>query len=174
MALLPDGALTNVYASLDRYLTEQFVDTGLLTVRFHNQRRFIPPIDDPWTEWTYNFLGLQRDYLRQIRGFSGGEDIFGVQRRGYLQCDIFQRTRVFTQRYSTVRARDVVVNAFPEAGMMGIYDYVNQQPDTDPVKVGLLVFDGVTEHVLTSTTSGALIQRVLEIATRYIEQFTRP
>lgn len=173
MALLPHGSLTNVYASIDQYLQERFVDPGLLTVRLHGERRFVPPVDDPWLEAHYTFLHLQSLYRRQVRGLPTGEDVFGVHREGHLQLNLFQRARVFTTRYTTAATRDLVVDAFPEAGMLQIYDYTGQAPDTAPVPVGLLIFDGIQEHVQDDGYDSGIIQHVLQIQTRYLEQYTR-
>ncbi len=173
MALLAHGSLTNVYASLDRYLTEQFLDTNLLAVKLHGVRRFVPPTDDPWLEAHYAFLGLQGQYRRQIRGLQSGEDVFGIHRDGYLQLNIYQRARVFMQRYTTAAPRDLVVNAFPEAGMMGIYDYVNQAPDSAPAQVGVLQWDGIQEHCADDGYKSGLTQHVIQVSTRYLEQYTR-
>lgn len=174
MALLAEGALANVYASLDRYLAEQFIETALLVVRLHGVRRFVPPVDAPWLEAHYAFLGLQGHYRRQIRGLSGGEDVFGIHRDGYLQLNLFQRARIFTQRYTTAAGRDVVVNAFPEAGMIGIFDYVNQIPDTTPVRIGVLQWNGITEACVDDGYQSGVTQHMLQVQTRYLEQYTRP
>ena len=173
MALLAHGSLANVYASIDRYLQEQFVDTGLLMVRLHGVRRFVPPTDAAWLEAHYAFLGLQGEYRRQIRGLPSGEDVFGIHRDGHLQLNLFQRARVFTTRYTTAAARDLVVNAFPEAGMLQLYDYTSQAPDTAPEPVGLLIFHGIQEHVADEGYESGVIQHVLQIQTRYLEQYTR-
>lgn len=173
MALLAEGSLTNVYASIDRYLQEQFVDAATMQVRFHGERRFVPPTDAPWLEAHYTFLGLQQSYLRQIRGLPTGEDVFGVHRIGHLQLNIFQRARVFTTRYTTAVARDLVVSAFPEAGMIGIYDYANQAPDSAAAQVGVLILNGLQEHVQDDGYRSGVIQHVLLVQTRYIEQYTR-
>ena len=173
MALLAHGSLANVYASIDRYLQEQFVETALLVVRLHGVRRFVPPVDDPWLEAHYGFLGIQEQYRRQIRGLPTGEDVFGIHRDGYLQLNLFQRARVFPTRYTTAAARDSVVAAFPEAGMLQIYDYTGQAPDTAPAPVGLLIFDGIQEHVADEGYQSGIIQHVLQVSTRYLEQYTR-
>lgn len=173
MALLAHGSLTNVYASLDRYLTEQFVDTALLVVRLHGVRRFVPPTDDPWLEAHYGFLGLQGHYRRQIRGLPSGEDVLGIHREGHLQLNLFQRARVFAQRYTTAAGRDLVVSAFPESGMMGIYDYINQAPDAAPAQVGLVIWEGIEEHCADDGYQSGLTQHVIQVRTRYLEQYTR-
>ena len=172
MALLPHGALANVYPSLDRYLQEQFVDTGLLVVRLHGVRRFVPPVDAPWLEAHYGTVAIRNVYRRQIRGLPTGEDVFGVQREGYVQLNLFQRARVFTTRYTTALARDLVANAFREASMMQIYNYLEQAPDAAPDPVGLLVFDGLQDHVADEGDRSGVIQHVVQVQTRYLEQYT--
>lgn len=169
MALLAPGLLENVYLSLDAYVTAKLVTEGGLSVRPHGVRRFIPPTDAPWVEVHYNFLGLQSEHVRQIGG-----SLLGTHRSGHVQCNLYQRARVYAQRYTTAHARDHVVAAFPEGHLAPVYDYAGTLPDGEPVQVGCLLFDGLTEHVADTGQRSGLIQHVVQIATRYLEQFTRP
>ena len=168
MALLAGGKLDNVYASLDRYVTIQLVDSAGFAVRLHGVRRFVPPVDDPWIECHYDFLGLQESFRRQIGGGA-----FGVERQGYLQLNCYQRTRVFTQRYTTARMRDTVVGAFPEGSFIPVYDFAGEAPDTPPEEVALVVIDGLQEHVQDTGLRSGIMQHVLQVRTRYLEHFTR-
>ena len=168
MALLPAGTLTNVYASLDVYLQNQLVVAAGLAVRLHAGRRFVPPVDDPWVECHYDFLGLQNAFRRQI-----GRGVLATERQGYVQLNVYQRARVFRTRYTTVQARDAVVAAFPEGGLIAVYDVTDALPDTDLDRVGVVIIDGTQEHVLDVGLKSGITQRVVQIATRYLEHFTR-
>jgi hypothetical protein len=168
MALLAAGSLTNVYASLDLYLQSQLVTTAGLTVRLHGVRRFVPPIDTPWVEAHYDFLGLQQVFQRHA-----GAGQFATDRQGYLQLNIFQRMLVFPQRYTTAAARDLVIAAFPEGGLLPIYDVAGAAPNSDPVQVGDMIIDGTKEHVIDTGIRGPVTQHVVQVDTRYLEFFTR-
>lgn len=170
MALLAAGSLENVYASLDLYLQTSLVDAAgvPLALRLHGVRRFVPPVDAPWVEAHYDFLGLTADFQRQIGG-----SVFGTHRRGFLQLNLYQRARVFTTRYLTAGMRDLVMSAFPDGGVIPIYDV--SQPDALLTlnAVGSFILDGVQEHVQDTGQQSGVIQHVLQIATRYLEHFTR-
>lgn len=168
MALLAAGTLTNVYGSLDAYLQAQLVDGAGLAVRLHGVRRFIPPVDTPWVEAHYEFLGLQESFRRQIGG-----SIFATERQGYLQLNIYQRARVFTTRYTTAVARDLVVAAFPDGGIVPILNVTDATPDVPGVAVGALILDGLQEHVQDTGLRSGVIQHVVQVQTRYLEHFTR-
>lgn len=168
MAVLAAGSLQNVYASLDLYLQAKLVTSAGLSVRLHGMRRFIPPVDDPWVEAHYDFLGLQSAFRRQVtRG------ALATERQGHVQLDIFQRVRVFTTHYTTAVARDRVVAAFPEGAILKIYDVAGVGIDQPYVEVGALILDEITEHVADTGQKSGMIQHVLLVATRYLEQFTR-
>lgn len=169
MALLASGLLDNLYQSLDAYITTTLITAAGLSVRAHGVRRFIPPTDAPWVEVHYNFLGLRSEHVRQVGG-----SILGTHRMGQLQCNIFQRARIFGQRYTTASARDLVVAAFPEGHIVPIHDYVGTLPDGMPAQVGCLILDGYTEQVLDTAQRSGLTQHVIEVHTRYLEMFTRP
>lgn len=175
MAVLAAGSLQNVYASLDRYCQEQLVDGAGLTVKLHGIRRFIVPVDAPWVEISYAFLGLSQQHVRQMYSRVPGMpmDVVGTARSGHLQVDVFQRARVFTQRYTTAVARDIVVGAFPEGGLIEIYNYSEILPDMHPTGVGVIIVDGITESVLDTGIESGVTQHNLQIATRYLEHFTR-
>src|SRR3990167_6623377 len=175
MAVLAAGSLTNVYASLDAYCTTQLIDAAGLSVKLHGVRRFVVPVDAPWVEVSYAFLGLQSQHVRQMysRTPQTPMDVYGTARSGQLQLDIFQRARIFTQRYTTAAARDIVVGAFPEGSMIEIYDYTGVPPDTPPAGVGVIILDGLTETVEDSGMESGVTHHVLQIATRYLEHFTR-
>ena len=165
MALLAAGSLANVYASLDLYLQTSLVDAQgqPIALRLHGVRRFVPPVDAPWVEAHYEFLGLTGDFQRQVGG-----GIFGTHRRGFLQLDLYQRARVFTTRYVTAGMRDLVVAAFPEGGIVPIYDLSGTL-----LEVGSLILDGIQEHVQDTGQQSGIIQHVLQVGTRYLEEFTR-
>ena len=168
MAVLAAGSLTNVYGSLDIYCQANLADEAGLTVRLHGVSRFVPPVDDAWVEVHYDFLGLQGAFRRQV-----GRGQLATERQGFLQCDIFQRARVFTTRYTTAAARDLVVAAFPEGGIITIYDVTGAAPDTPYEAVGALIVDGLQEHVQDTGLRSGVIQHVVQIQTRYLEHFTR-
>ena len=168
MALLAAGRLENVYRSLDTYLQTQLIDGAGLVVRLHGTRRFVPPVDAPWVEVAYDFLGLRSAFRRQIGG-----SVFATERQGTLQLDIFQRARVFTTRYTTAAARDLVVAAFPEGHLIPVYDIAGAAPDTPYIHVGTLALDDLQEHVQDTGLRSGVVQHVLQVATRYLEHFTR-
>lgn len=179
MALLATGSLENVYAALDTYLTEELVTKAGLALRLHGERRFIPPVDDPWIEAHYDFLGLQSQFLRQTGGDMPNartpgydEAIYGTFRIGQLQLNLYQRARVFRQRYTTAYMRDRVVNAFPDTRVIPVYD-VASHSDTGAALVGNILCMGLeNEQVLDDGMRSGVIQHVLQIATRYIERYT--
>ena len=110
MALLDAGSLVNVHGSLDRYLTEYL--GADLVIRLHGVRRFIPPVDDPWVEVHYDFLGLQSEYRRQTGRWHEAALVHATERQGNLQLNIYQRARLWATRYTTATARDLVMAAF--------------------------------------------------------------
>ena len=179
MALLSTGSLENVYSALDTYLTEELVTKAGLSLRLHGTRRFIPPVDDPWIEAHYDFLGLQSQFLRQTGGDLPNartpgydEAIYGTFRIGELQLNAYQRARVFRQRYTTARMRDIIVNAFPDSRIIPVYD-VASHSDTGAARVGNIICSGVpTEQVLDDGMRSGVIQHVLRVQTRYIERYT--
>ena len=175
MALLVAGLLENVYASLDAYLTASLVDENAvpMTIRLHGVRRFVPPIDDPWIEAHYDFLGMQ-SFFRRSTGIQSGMIVHSEDRHGYLQLNIYQRARSFTTRYTTAHARDLVMSAFPDGHLIPIRDYVHMVPDVVPDEVGLLVIDGTTERVVDIGQRSGVTQHVIQCDTRYLEPYTRP
>ena len=175
MALLAGGLLENVYASLDAYLQETLLDsTGVpLAIRLHGVRRFVPPIDDPWIEIHYDFLGVQSQFQRYTDK-QNGVTVHSVDRRGYLQLNIYQRARVFRTRYTTAHARDLVVTALPEGHIIPIRDYAHMVPDVTPDEVGLLVIDGLNESVNDTGQDSGITQHMVQCSTRYLEPYTRP
>ena len=175
MALLAAGSLTNVYASLDRYIQEKLIDGAGLSVKTHGTRRFVPPADAPWVEVMYNFLCLTQQHVRQMysRVPLQPMDVYGTARSGHIQCNVFQRARQFTTRYVTALARDIVVGAFPEGGLIQIFDYSDALPDTEPNGVGVIIMDGLTETVTDVGMESGITQHTIMIQTRYLEHFTR-
>jgi hypothetical protein len=175
MAVLAAGSLANVYASLDAYCTTHLIDSAGLAVKLHGVRRFIVPVDAPWVEVSYAFLGLQSQHVRQMYSRTPGMpmDVYGTARSGQLQVDIFQRARIFIQRYTTAAARDIVVGAFPEGSLIEIYDYAGVPPDTAPDSVGVIILDGLTETVEDMGMESGVTHHVIQVQTRYLEHFTR-
>ena len=175
MALLVGGLLQNVYLSLDVYLAVNLLDVDGIPIAIHQHgiRRFVPPVDAPWIETHYDFLGIQSDYRRQM-GSIAGVSIHSTERRGYLQLNIYQRARIFTQRYTTAATRDLVVAALPEGHCIAIRDYVHAVGDVVPDDVGVLILDGVTEHVIDTGFQSGMTQHLVECVTHYLEPFTRP
>jgi len=177
MALLPAGLMENVYASLDRYLTEQLVTAGGLTLRGHAERRFIPPVDDPWVEAHYDYLGLWGEYRHRITSTDLGARVYGVDRNGYLQLNIYRRARTFATRYLLGRPRDVVVSAFPEGGQIALYDYahavVGPSGSIEPELVGAIIVDYVQEHTQDTGYRTACMQHIVQVYMHWLEHFTR-
>ena len=179
MALLTAGALENIYAALDTYLTQELVVTAGLSVRLHGVRRFVPPVDAPWIEAHYGFMGLQSQFLRQTGGTLPSvrlpgydESVYGTERRGHLQLNCFQRARFFSTRYTTAHMRDVVVNAFPDGAILPVYDVTVPHDAGDPL-VGNVIVSDTTEQVIDDGMRSGLIQHTIEVQTRYIERYTR-
>lgn len=179
MALL-GGSLQNVYLSIDKYLQENLVNTDgtPITVRLHGVRRFVPPVEDPWVEAHYEFLGNDQVFHRNagpsISTGNGFLDRLSTERRGQLQLNLYQRARVFAQRYVTSMIRDLVIDAFPDGGILPIYNYAQvSEPATPLAQESLLIFDGVTEQVLDTALNSSVIEHVLTIQTRYFEEYTR-
>ena len=169
------NTLTNIYASLDAYLQTHLVyaDSTPVSLRLHGQRRFIPPPDDPWVEAHYEFLGLQSQFMNRLTRTSDRIPLIASERLGYLQLNLYQRARVFSQRYTTAVIRDLVVGAFPEGETLTILDYtsVDAPPTLEPQ--GSLLFDGVQEHVQDMGLYSGVVQVVLQVRTRYLEIATR-
>ncbi len=179
MPLLAQGKLQNIYDGLDRWLTAELTTKTGLMVRAHGVRRFVPPVDDPWVEAHYDFLGMQSQFLRQAGGtrdtgrFPGYDDaVYATERRGQLQLNLFQRARFFATRYVTAIARDKVVAAFPDGTVIPIYD-VASGGDTGAPLAGNIITSDITEHVLDDGLRSGLIQHVVLIDTRYLELYTR-
>ena len=168
MALLAAGSLQNVYAALDAHITAQLVTEAGLTVRLHGERRFIPHTDAAWVEVHYDFLGLQSDFRRQTGRYADEALIYATERQGNLQLNIYQRARVWATRYTTAEARDAVIAAFPEGGLIPIPDSVG---GTDAQ--GMLILDGTQEHVQDTGIQSGIIQHVIQVKTRYLEHYTR-
>ena len=171
MALDVRGSLANVYASLDRYLLATIAaappDGAGIALQLHGVRQFIPPIDDPWVQVFYNFIGLQSQYFHLANNTQ-----YAREPQGYLQFNVYQRARVWSTRYTTAAARDAVVNAFPEGKILSIYDY--SDPNTDmPQECGYFHIDETKEHVTDWGLRSGVTQHVIQVATRYFEYFTR-
>ena len=176
MALLVSGSLANVYAALDAYLTQELAVNAGFALRLHGVNRFIPPIDAPWIEAHYDFLGLQSQFLRQTGGSIASarrpgydESIYGTHRLGHLQLNLYQRARVFTTRYTTAAMRDVVVGAFPDTTVIPVYEL----GETGQTLVGNVQTGDVTEQVIDTGYQSGVIQHALIIQTRYMERYTR-
>jgi len=167
MEVLAHGNLVNIYGSLDAYIENALGNA--ITIRFHGVRRFIPPVDDPWLEVHYDFLGLQSEFRRQTGRWNDDKLIQATERQGNLQLNVYQRARVWATRYTTAAARDLVMGAFPEGLVMNVYDYSRLHGP----RVGSLIFDGSQEHVQDQGMQSGLIQHVIQIRTRYLEMFTR-
>lgn len=165
MALLDAGSLVNVYNSLDRYLETRL--GSVITLRLHGTRRFVPPVDDPWLEAHYDFLGLQSEYRRQTGRWSDMALVHATERQGNLQLNLYQRARLWATRYTTAAMRDLVMAQFPEGGLVQIVDLTTEE------NVGMLVLDGSQEHVQDHGMQSGLIQHVIQIRTRYLEQYTQ-
>ena len=168
MALTTAGSLVNVYAAWDTYLTAQLVTAGGLSVRLHGVRRFIPPVDDPWVEAHYQFLGAGGQYQRQI-----GPSLYGTERHGFLQLNLFQRARVYTTRYTIASARDRVVAAFPEGGIVLVYDDASADINGVAPQVAVIIIDELTEQSQDDGKYTGVMQHVITVATRYLEEYTR-
>lgn len=168
MALTAAGSLVNVYGALDLYLTAQLVTAGGLSVKLHGVRRFIPPVDDPWVEAHYQFLHLSEYYDRQV-----GPSLYGAERAGLLQLNVFQRARVFTTRYTIASARDQVVTAFPEGGFIPVYDEASADAEGTAPQVAVIILNGITEHTQDDGALSGVMQHVVQVQTRYLEEFTR-
>lgn len=177
MALL-QASLANVYQSLDAYLGVALVDAqgAPLALRPHGVRRFVPPADAPWVEAHYDFLGLGDTYLGLAGPSLGGTRPYpiGTARSGYLQLNCYQRARVFRQRYTTAAVRDLVVDAFPDGGLIPIHDW-SQVTDSggEPIQEAVLVINGCKDHVQDMGLESGLVQHIVQIATRYWELTTR-
>ena len=173
--LQPMGQLQNIYRSLDRYALEQLVTNRGLTVRYHGERRFVPPVDAAWAELHYEFLGLSGVFRRaisvRVNDDTTRETVQASERQGMLQVNVFQRARTFATRYLIYAARDVVVEAFPESLSLAIYDYQNAVDPDPPAQVGLLQFAGYTEHTQDLALRSGVLQHVVQIYTRYLEGF---
>lgn len=165
--LLPNGSLANVYYALDRYCAEQL---PTLTIRPHNTRRFIPPVDDPWVETHYDFLGLSGEFRRYITK-SAQDNVYGIERQGYLQINIYQRARTFATRVTLAAARDTVVAAFPESQAIGVYNYTGG--NTVDV-IGQIIIQGIQEHSQDNGMRSGVPCHVVQVLTRYLEYYTRP
>ena len=168
MALTTAGSLVNVYAAWDTYLTAQLITTGGLSVRLHGVRRFIPPADDPWVEAHYQFLGVQSQYQRHV-----GPSLYGTERHGFLQLTLFQRARVSTTRYTIAAARDRVVTAFPEGGIVPVYDDASADINGVAPQVAVIILDGLNEQSQDDGKYTGVMQHVVTVATRYLEEYTR-
>lgn len=165
MTILAAGSLVNIQGSLDVYITTAIPG---LAVRLHGVRRFVPPVDDPWVEVHYDFLGLQSAYRRQTGRWADDQLIQATERQGNLQVNIYQRARLWATRYTTAVARDLVMAAFPEGTVIHIYDNGGSGDG-----VGALIFDGSQEHVQDQGMRSGLTQHVIQIRTRYLEHFVR-
>ncbi|HEY5868960.1 MAG TPA: hypothetical protein VI542_25935 [Candidatus Tectomicrobia bacterium] len=168
MTLLAVGSLQNVYAALDAYITTHLITDAGLAVRLHGIRRFMPPADAAWVEVHYDFLGLQGDFRRQTGRYADDALIYATERQGNLQLNIYQRARVWATRYTTAEARDAVIAAFPEAGLIPIPDSVGGTEAQ-----GMLILDGSQEHVQDTGIQSGIIQHVVQVKTRYLEHYTR-
>lgn len=177
MTLFAAGSLANIYAALDAYLTDHLVTIAGLSLRLHGIRRFIPPVDTPWIEAHYDLLGLQSQFLRQTGGALPSsqhpgydEAVYGTERRGELQLNIYQRARFFLTRYTTAMARDRVVAAFPDSTLIPVTDSIGERPND---VVGNIITGDTTDAVLDTGLHSGVIQHVIHIQTRYIERYTR-
>ena len=93
MTLLARGSLVNIYASLDQYLLATLAadvgDGGAgLALHMHGVRQFFPPVDAPWVQVHYDFLGLQSEYFHLANATD-----YAREPQGYLQLNIYQRAR---------------------------------------------------------------------------------
>ena len=171
------ASLTNIYRSLDDYLTVNLVDANgaPVSIRHHGQRRFIPPADAPWIEAHYDLVALDSRFLNLAGPRVAGSrpEPVATERRGALQLNLFQRARAFATRYTTAAMRDLVLDAFPEGGLIPIYDWAEFNVTGEVVHEGDIVMDGVTEHVLDTGGQSGVIQHVVEVRTRYWEIVTR-
>ena len=172
MALLAAGSLQNIYASLDAYLTTKLVTEAGLALQLHGVRRFIPPTETPWVEVFYDFLGMQSQFRRQTGAYHNDRLVLATEQHGYLQCDIYQRARFWATRYTTAAARDAVVSALPESGIILVYDYASGQDHTSE-EVGAIILDGKTEYVADQGLTSGIIQHVIQVRTRYLETYVQ-
>jgi hypothetical protein len=167
--------LTNVYASLDKYLSDHllFPDGSAIALRLHNQRRFIPPVDDPWAEVHFDFLGLNTSFRNRVSRTSAGVPTLATERSGYLQLNLFQRARIFATRYLLTSVRDVVAGAFAEGDLIEVLDFASINAPPTYAKEGWLVVDGTKEHQIDNAINSGVVQMVVQIQTRYLEIYTR-
>lgn len=172
MTLLARGSLANVYASLDKYLLETIAaapeDGGAgLALHLHGVRQFIPPVDAPWVQVHYDFLGLQSQYFHLANATQ-----YAREPQGYLQFNVYQRARVWANRYLTAAARDAVVNVFPEGKILSIYDFSDTNTDM-PEECGYFHIEHTKEHIQDMGLQSGVTQHVIQVFTRYFEYFTR-
>jgi hypothetical protein len=144
-----------------------------MAIREHGQRRFVPPPVDPWIEVHYDFLALTTNFRNRLTGTSSGQAVIATERAGHLQLSIFQRARIFTQRYTVAPARDLVVAAFPEGGIIDILDYSSTDAPPTYAPEGQIVIDGVKEHQIDDGLRSGVLQYVVQVETKYLELFTR-
>jgi hypothetical protein len=176
MTLLASGSLVNIHGSLDKYLLEQltFADGTPIALRLHGVRLFTPPVDAPWVEADYSFLGLQQVFRRQTGQLAldvtPDNSIYATERQGQLQLNTYQRARVFATRYTTAAVRDRIVQAFPDGGIVPVYDIAGGN-DVEPINQFLL--DGLQEHIQDTGLQSGIIQHVIRVHTRYLESYTR-
>lgn len=164
------GSLTNIYQSLDAYLTANllFSDGAAVPLRPHGVRRFVPPVTAPWVEAHYDFLGLNSVFMNRVGVTGAGVPRIATERQGYLQLNCYQRARSFATRYTTGTIRDIVIGIFPEGEIITIWDYAGtQEPD------GSLIIDESKEHVADNGLHSGIIQHVIQVSMRYLEIFTR-
>lgn len=169
-----EARLTNVYASLDAYLTANllFPDGTPIALKLHGVRRFVPPTDDPWVEAHYDFLGLTNVFHNRA-GMGEGPQLFSTERQGYVQLNAYQRARVYTQRYTTAAIADLIGDIFPESGVIPVYDYRDVLPDQELVQEATVIADGYKGHVVDTGVQSGVVQYVVEVQTRYFEIYTR-
>ena len=169
------SSLTNVYASLDAYLTSTlfFTDGAPVPLRLHGVRRFIPPVDLPWIEAHYDFLGLQTSFRNRLTRTSAGLNIAVSERQGYLQLNGYLRARRYGDRYTTALIRDILVGAFPEGELIPVLNYASTNAPPTYEQEGAIVLDGTQEHVLDTGINSGIMQVVVQVTTRYLELYTR-
>ena len=167
--------LENIYASLDQYLADHllFSDGSPVALRLHGVRRFIPPVDLPWIEAHYDFLGLQNRFANRVSRTSAGLAVLAREPSGYLQLNCYQRARSFATRYLLASTRDLIVGAFPEGELIEIRGYESTNTPATMEIEGHIVIDGIQEHHIDTGINSGVVQYVVQIKTRYLELYTR-
>lgn len=169
------NSLENIYLSLDAFLQAnlRYADNSPVALHLHGVRRFIPPVDLPWVEAHYDFLGLQSEFRGRVSPTSTGRWVVAREPSGYLQLNCYQRARRYADRYTTAAIRDIVIGAFPEGELVEVRDYETTNTPATMELEGWVVVDGIQEHTVDSGINSGVVQCVIQIKVRYLELSTR-